>query len=80
MQVTRMCNRAASLTGTPVTFTVRMSHKSVVTVNEDVSQFEQVALLLADGQEREREKGTVLVLQSVAGYSHVTLSRTGVLP
>jgi hypothetical protein len=35
---------------TPVIFTVRMSRKVVVTVPVDVPQFEQVALLLADGQ------------------------------
>ena len=33
-----------------VIFTVRMSWKSVVTVTVDMRQFEQVALLLADGQ------------------------------
>ena len=34
----------------PVTFTVRMSRKAVVTVPVDMPQCEQVALLLADRQ------------------------------
>ena len=50
-----MCYRVTSDIGNSVIFTVRMSRKAVVTVPVDMSQFEQVVLLLAVGHvERHR--------------------------
>ena len=52
-----------------VIFTVRMSRKAVVTVTVDMPQFEQVALLLADGQ-AERHSVCLTVCKQGIATSH----------